>query len=180
MNQKQIGIIILIIGIALALTVVVMYQREQKYIIEIAKTNGGSCILENGICLHDQLNIAVLIGSILSGVLIILGFYLSFVDKTQQQLEQHQVKITTALADAKKSEKEKDEFAAFLQGFSQDEQTVLKVIKEEEGIEQATLRYKTDLSKTALSLMLASLEERGIIARKPSGKTNKVFLVKRI
>ena len=53
------------------------------------------------------------------------------------------------------------------------------LFRSQEGIKQSTLRYKTDMSKTTLSLMLKSLEERKFVKRKPSGKTNQVYLVKK-
>ncbi len=88
------------------------------------------------------------------------------------------MQVSSALEKAKLHEKEKDEFGSFLEAFDDAEKKILKVVKEEDGITQATLQLKAGLSKTRLSLILAALEEKGIIARKAKGKTKKVFLKK--
>lgn len=179
MNQKQIGIILIILGILLSIFVQVAKSNEDFYIKQLMLEN-DSCFLDDGTCLHADRNItAYVIGWVISGIMVSLGIYLFFFDKTQKQLEQSTIIVSEALKEAKKQEKQKDEFSAFLTGFSSDEQKVLKAIKEQDGIKQSTLRYRTDISKTTLSLMLKSLEERGFIKRKPAGKTNQVYLVKK-
>ena len=180
MNQKQIGGILIVVGLLLAIFVYVVQARENNTLKKIVREK-GSCFLEDGTCLHETMSSPFyIIGWVLSSALVILALYLIFFDKTQMILAEQQIKVSTALKEAKNKEKEKDEFQAFLAGFSQEEQNILKAVKEQEGIKQSTLRYKTGMSKTALSLMLKSLEERGIISRKPDGKTNIVFLRKRV
>ncbi len=178
MNQKQIGTILLIIGILLGSLVYVIKYNEDQVINKIIAEQ-DSCFLEDGTCLHESRNFTFYVfGWIISAALIILGVYLMF-DKTQQVLADHQVKVSSALKEAKEMEKEKDEFKAFLSGFDENEQKVIKAIHEQDGIQQSTLRFRVGMSKASLSLMLKSLEDRDIISRKTSGKTNEVYLRKK-
>jgi len=180
MNQKQIGAIVIIIAIFFGIFLAMSKQREDEYIREIMKDNDGSCFLDDGTCLHaDRSFITYVIGGTLIGALMILGVYLLVFDKTQKVLAEHQTKVSKALSDVVEKENQKDEFKAFLAGFSDEEQKVLKAIKEQDGILQSTLRYRTEMSKTGLSLILKNLDEKRIIKKKVSGKTNKVFLVKK-
>jgi len=175
MNQKLIGIIIIIIGVLLATLITTMKVHSDSEIDAVIEET-GSCYLDDGTCLHDeQSNAMYVAGWILSAALIILGAYLVFFDKTQQLLAEQQKEVSSALKAAKKE----DSFKAFLAGFSDEEQSVLKAIKEQDGIKQSTLRYRTGMSKTSLSLLLKSLESKKIISRKTSGKTNEVFLRKK-
>ncbi|MBU0471497.1 MAG: hypothetical protein KKF65_02660 [Nanoarchaeota archaeon] len=178
MKQKQIGIILIILAIILSIFTYTLKAREEKYINNIIHET-GSCFLSDGTCLHADRNIYIyIIGWAMSIAIGIFGIYL-IIDKTDKTLAEQQVIVTHALNEAKKNEKEKDEFKAFLTGFEEDQQKVLKAVKEQEGIKQSTLRYRTDMSKTTLSLLLKKLEERKIIKRKPSGKTNEVYLIKK-
>ncbi|MFC1754213.1 helix-turn-helix transcriptional regulator [Thermoproteota archaeon] len=179
MNQKQIGTTLIIIGLILTVFVFFAKAREDK-MLDIMIEQQGSCYLDDGTCLHDEADWTLyILGWVLSAALVILGVYLIFFDKTQQLLAQHQIKVSSALKEAKKQEKSKDEFQAFLGGFNPDECVVLKAVKEQDGIKQSTLRYRTGISKTGLSLMLKDFEKRHIISRKASGKTNEVFLRKK-
>ncbi|MBU0461290.1 MAG: hypothetical protein KJ574_01755 [Nanoarchaeota archaeon] len=179
MNQRQIGTIVIILGIILAALVFMIKARDDKMIAQLIEER-GSCYLEDETCLHEDRDYTpYIIGWVLSAALVILGAYLIFFDKTQKMLAEQQVKVSSALKEAKEQEKSKDEFQAFLSGFNADEQAVLKAIKEQDGILQSTLRYRTGMSKSTLSLLLQSLEQRQIISRKQSGKTNQVFLRKK-
>ena len=57
--------------------------------------------------------------------------------------------------------------------------SIEKAIKENEGIQQSTLRYKTGMSKTSLSLLLKQFETKGIITKESYKKTNKIHLRKK-
>ena len=174
MNQKQIGTIMLIIGIIFSGLVYFNKQQEDTYVKVLMQELDG-CFLDDGTCLHADRNYTPLIlGGILSGSLIVIGLYLIFLDKTQIQLSENQEKIADALKITKKNEK----FMAYLAGFSEDERKILEAVREQDGIKQSTLRFRTAMSKTTLSLILKSLEERKIVSRKKDGKTNQVFLVK--
>lgn len=169
----------MIIGIILA-GLVYMIKHNEDVVIDKIIQEQDSCFLEDGTCLHESRNFtSYVIGWIVSAALIILGIYLMYFDKTQQVLAEHQVKVSSALKEAKEVEKEKDEFRAFLSGFSDGEQKVLKAIHEQDGIKQSTLRFRVGMSKTSLSLMLRSLEDNDIIKRKASGKTNEVYMRKK-
>lgn len=179
MNQKQIGIILIVVGLLLAGLVSLLNAREENAIRLIVQER-GSCFLEDGTCLHDDRSIALFVaGWVFSGILILLGIYIGFIDKTQQVLAEHQVKVSSALKEAARRESKEGKFKAFLSGFSADEKNILEAVHEQDGILQSTLRYRVGMSKTTLSLILKSLEEREIISRKESGKTNKVFLRKK-
>jgi DNA-binding MarR family transcriptional regulator len=179
MNQKHIGILLIVAGLILSGIVFSIKNTEDTYTNLLIKERGGSCFLADGTCLHDINTVPYIAGWVFSATMVLIGIYLLLFDSTQQKLTEQNMMISDALLESKKLEKGKSEFGAFLAGFSEAEQTVLKAIKEQDGIQQSTLRYRTGMSKTALSLMLGSLEGKGIITRKVSGKTNQVFLRKK-
>ncbi len=176
MNSKQIGVVVLIIGVFIGMFVYQSKAREDTMIDAIVKDT-GSCYLADGTCLHDeQNNVLYIFGGVLSGALLILGLYLLLFERSQEILAKQHLEVSSALKEAKKQEREKDEWSAFLSGFSEDERKVLSAIHEQDGIKQSTLRYRAGVSKTALSLMLSEFEKKSIVSRKPSGKTKQVFL----
>lgn len=175
MNQKQLGLTLILIGILLAMFIYFAKEREDYYVKHIIDNQGGICYLEDGTCLHDREYTMYFFGGILNAAIIILGFYLIFFSRSQDILMKQHKEVAEALKEAK----EKDEFQAYVAGFSEEEQKVLKAVHEQEGIQQSTLRYRTGIAKTSLSLLLKSLEERGVITKKEHGKTNQVFLVKK-
>jgi len=178
MDQKHIGIILLIVSVLIG-SFVFMVQSSYEASTQDYMAKEGTCYLEDGTCLHKQNLPMYIFGWTLSGVLFLFGIYLTFFDRTQKMITEHQIKISSALESAKKQDREKDEFNAYLAGFNEDEQIVLKAIREQDGIKQSTLRFRTNISKTTLSLILRNLEDKKIINTKVSGKTKEVYLVKK-
>jgi len=169
----------LIIGILLVIFLSISKAQEDRYMERVMELNEGSCILDDGTCLHKESFQKYIFGGTIAFTLIILGVYLMFFDKTQKMMQKQQQELSHALKEAREQEKHNDEFKAFLAVFYEYEQNVIKAIKEQDGILQSTLRYRTGTSKTELSLMLKKLEERDIISRKDSGKTKAIYLQKR-
>ncbi len=61
----------------------------------------------------------------------------------------------------------------------EDEQKIMKLIVENDGIDQREIVELTGFSKTKVSKILSELERRGIIRKEPVGRRNKIYLVKR-
>jgi uncharacterized membrane protein len=179
MKTKHIGLILILAGILIGIFTVMMYLRENTLINEFVMEN-GTCYLADGTCLHeDRSYTPYLIGLVATVGLLVLGIYLILLDKTQKLLQEQNLQISHALKEAKVEIKQKDEFKAYLSAFSEDEQKILLAVREQEGIQQSTLRYRTGMSKATLSLLLKNLETKGIITRKVAGKTNNVYLRKK-
>ncbi len=188
MNQKQLGIFLVILSIALAGLFYKIKLDNEKIIQErmstVIEQGVASCFLNDGTCLHEQKYTAFFIGEGFALVLFALGLYLLFFDTTKETKEliakqsEQNVKIATALQQSVEEKKKDERFTAFLAGFSDDEKKVFTAIHEQDGILQSTLKYRTGLTKTDVSLILKTFEEKGYITKKPDGKTNKVFLRK--
>lgn len=174
MKTKYLGLILILLTILFSIFIFLAKQREDFYVNKIIEDQGGICYV-NGICLHDREYSAYYFGGALVFILLGLSIYLLFFDRSQKALIKQQEQVTHALEEAK----HRDEFRAYVAGFSEEEQKILNAVHEQEGIQQSTLRYRTGIAKTSLSLLLKSLEERGVITRKEHGKTNQVFLVKK-
>lgn len=174
MNQKLIGSILIAIGILFLIFTITVKAQADARVDEVLQET-GTCYTDAGQCLHEMNNRVYLWGGIPAIAVIILGLYLLFFDKTYDAFKREQEAFKTEVAAAK----QKDEFAAYLAGFTPEEQSILKAIKEQDGIKQSTLRYRTGMSKAMLSLMLNSLEKRDIITKKKAGKTNEVYLRKK-
>ncbi|MEK6835695.1 MAG: hypothetical protein AABX55_01615 [Nanoarchaeota archaeon] len=111
----------------------------------------------------------------------LLGTYIIFYgDREKKVIQQYQDKITRRLVDVQKKGLKEDKFNILLSALSEDEQKVMKAVREQDGITQATLRIRTDLSKTKLSFILADLEKKDLIKKVAQGKTNAIYLKKPI
>lgn len=169
MDNKKLGIILIIIGVVLAITVQVIKIKEDAVIRKVISEH-GSCFLEDGTCLHEDRGITFyIIGWVVSAVIGALGIYLVFFEKSQKA-------IISTLEKQKHVQTEQEKFEILLKGLNSDEQKVVKAVKEQDGITQQTLRLRTDMHKSKLSIVLDGLEKKGLVARKEKGKTKQVFL----
>lgn len=179
MNQKQLGLVLIIVGVVLALLVLILkLQIDNVYIADYSEEH-GTCITPEGTCLHTQTLVYSFIAWGISLAVLLLGIYLFFFDTTQQRLLEQNAMIAEALKAARKKTGTQEKFDSFLAGFSEDEQNVLRAVHAQDGILQSTLRFRTSLSKSMLSHVLAELERKNIVARKPKGKSKEVFLKKK-
>jgi len=169
MDNKKIGIVLLIVGIILASSTFLIKYKEDTLMDKIIDEQ-GSCFLDDGTCLHSDRDITFyIVGWVFSAIIIALGAYLVFFEKSQKE-------ILNTLEKQKHIQVEEEKFDILLKGLNEDEKTILKAIKEQDGIEQHTLGLRTDLHKSKLSIVLTDLEKKNLISRKEKGKTKQVFL----
>ncbi len=169
MDNKKLGTIILLIGIVIAAAVFIAKAREDVIIHKFIQQE-GTCFLEEGTCLHEDRNITFyIVAWVFSAVLIALGLYLVFFEKSQKE-------ILSTLEKQKHIQVEEEKFDILLKGLSEDEKKVVNAVKEQDGITQQTLRLRTDMHKSKLSIVLDGMEKKGLIKRVEKGKTKQVFL----
>lgn len=106
------------------------------------------------------------------GFMLGLGFYLLLFNKTDRSNEE----IIKKLEREKDRKIKEEKFDIILRALDEFEGKVLRVVKEQNGITQSTLRFKVDMSKAKLSYVLQELERRGLVKRVKKGKTLQVFL----
>ena len=102
-----------------------------------------------------------------------LGIYLLFFSTSEEA-------ILKRLEEEKNMKIEQDKFELVLKAMDENERKVLKAIKEQEGITQSTLKYRTDLSKAKVSQILTDFEKKHLIKREVKGKTYTVYLTENI
>lgn len=169
MDNKKIGIILLIVGILIIGAIYIAKVREDNIINKVIHQE-GTCFLEDGTCLHnDRTLLPYIIGGIFGAIIIALGLYLVIFEKSQKA-------IISTLEKQKQIQNEEEKFNILMQGLNEDERKVIKAVKEQDGITQQTLRLRTDMHKSKLSIVLSNLEKKGLITRVEKDKTKQVFL----
>ena len=178
MDNKRIGFAIIFLGILFA-SILSIYALQVNHLTDsLMQLSGGSCFDEQGNCIHKQSSIPLVIGVILVVVTLALGVYLVSLSKSTQSFESAQKNILETIRSNKKNELKEGRFNILLEGLDEDEKKVLVAIKEQDGISQSTLRYRTDLSKSKLSMVLSQLEKKNLISKVRKGKINEIFMKK--
>jgi len=99
-----------------------------------------------------------------------LGIYLLFFSTSEEA-------ILKRLEEEKNVKIGQGRFELVLKAMDDNEKKVLKAIKEQEGITQSTLKYRTDLSKAKVSQILTDFEKKNLVKREAKGKTYSVYLI---
>jgi len=169
MDNKKLGIILLIAGIVLISLLYAIKAREDAIVDEFVDEE-GTCYLDDGTCLHSDRGILVyIIGMILGGAIVALSVYILFFERSQKE-------ILSTLENHKKIQVNEEKFDILLKGLDEFEKKVIKAVKDQDGITQQTLRLRTDMHKSKLSIVLDGLEKKELIKRIEKGKTKQVFL----
>lgn len=163
MENKKLGMLLISIGIIIG---IVLYMYNSAL---IEQSTAEGCFGSNE-CLVIEKNLSL--SHIAIGIfafILSLGFYLLFFNKTDE-------KILKRLENEKDKNVNDEKFDYALKFMDPFEKTVIKIINEQPGITQNTLRLRSDMSKAKLSYVLTDLEKRGIIKRIQKGKTLAIFL----
>src|SRR3989344_6611556 len=175
-NQRKIGIILIITSLLFLVPTIIFKMQVNTLTQALMVATGGLCITAEGNCAHEQSNIPIYIGIALTFIMLSMGLYLILFEKSQQYIEKTQKELVSTLKETKEERNKNENFNFLLKALNEDEKKIMKALKEQDGIEQSTLRIRTDLSKTKLSVLLAELEKKNLIKKVPEGKKNKVYL----
>ncbi len=167
MDNKKIGVLLLVIGAILLSVFIILIQSLQQDAMEMG------CFEDVG-CRQIETSLSIVHFAFgVFGFLFALGVYLIFFSRSEEAIVQRLEKDTQ-----RKLGEEK--FSILLKGMDTFEQQVMKVIREQDGISQNTLRLRVDMSKAKLSQVLGSLEKKGLIRRTQEKKTKAVHLKQRL
>jgi len=167
MNNKKTGLFILVLTLFLLLVFIGVIKSLNQEIEALG------CFQNTG-CKTIETSLSVIhfaFGAF--GFLFALAFYLLVFSKGDEAIVQRLEKDTE-----RKLGEEK--YAILSKGLNEFEKTVLKIVREEEGITQNMLRLRVDMSKAKLSQVLQELEKKDLITRTPKDKTFQVFLKERL
>jgi len=174
-KNKILGIILILIALIFLSSIIIFKMQISKLITVLQLESGGECI-KDGVCIHEQSNLPVYIGVGIVFLTLSLGLYLIFFEKSQEYIEKTQKELISTLHETKKKQDEDEKFNFLLKALNEDEKKIIKSVKEQDGIEQSTLRIRTDLSKAKLSVVLSELEKKNLIKKVPIGKKNRIYI----
>lgn len=162
-NNKKLGIILLIIGALTGLLIINSISSLSSRATELGCFNTEDCTK-----LESSLSMSHLAFGVV-GFILALGIYLIIFARGEEAL----LKI---VKDDKEIALTNKKFDMLSRGLDKFEKEVIRIIKEQDGITQNTLRIKTDISKAKLSYVLQSLEKKELIKRVKKGKTLALYL----
>lgn len=177
LNNKVLGTALIVIAIIFFATTVIFKIQIDKVTSLLMAESGGSCI-QDGKCIHQQSDIPIYSGIIISFIALCLGVYLTVFAKSQENTEQLQKEIVNTIKETKKQQNTEEKFELLFKALSADEKSVLEEIKKSGEITQDSLRLRLNWSKAKMSTILTNLDKTSLIQKERVGKTYKVYLQK--
>jgi len=167
MDNKKLGVILIVICLVLGFLI---FTFNNTINAQAEASCSCSEMEDGGFCPHEESSSwQTYTGISLVSIMAALGIYLIFFEKSQKA-------IISTLENQKQVSLEEEKFEILLKGLNEDEKKVIKAVKEQDGITQQTLRLRTDLHKSKLSIVLDGLEKKELVKKVPKGKTNQIFL----
>lgn len=172
-DVRKIGITIILLSLGFGIATYGMVQGLQQQAVQNNCLTTASCARTMSFLNWTHLAVGILFSALT------LGGYLTFFSKSEFLLRQS---IKRLEEESERIQKDKqiiineEKFNAILKTLHPSEQTILKVIKEHEGITQNTLRIKASLSKAKVSQALSDFAKKGLIRKQEKGKTYSVYL----
>jgi len=167
MNNKKVGVFILVITLILLSIFVLLIQSLNQEIEALG-------CFQNAGCQTIETSLSVIhfaFGAF--GFLFALAFYLLIFSRGEEAIVQRLEKDTE-----RKLGEEK--YSILSKGLNEFEKKVMVVVRGEEGVTQNMLRLRVDMSKAKLSQVLQELEKKGLIKREAKDKTFQVYLKERL
>jgi|SRR3989338_455096 len=163
MENKKLGGVLIILSLIIGIIFIKYAGLLEKQSQELGCFPNEECIrIENTLSFSH-----VAIGTL--SFLLALGFYLIFFNKTEKV-------ILERLEEEKKIRSNEEKLEILMNALDEYEKKAVKLISEQPGITQSTLRIKADMSKAKLSYVLQGLEKKGIVKRIEKGKTLEIYL----
>ena len=178
MDNKKIGFLLIFVAILFGVILFIFKIYIDQLNDSLMALTNGSCFLESGKCVHERNFLPFIIGAVAVAVTLGAGIYLILFSKTARSFETAQKNILKKISTTKNKELKEERFKILLEGLGEDEKKVITSVKEQDGISQSTLRYRNDLSKSKLSMVLSQLEKKNLITKVKKGKINNIFLKK--
>lgn len=166
-NTQKVGIVVVVLAVLFGIVLLNLIGKTKQ------QAQGAECYQKRECGTFAATLNSTNIGVGLLFGLFFLGAYLLLFSRSEQELLKH-------LEREKKHLQHEEKLTIIRMLLDTQEQSVLDTIRQEEGITQQMLRYRTALSKAMVSNILSRFEKKDLIMRVPKGKTYAVYLKRAI
>lgn len=170
MNQKHLGIGIIIASLILLAAIISFRVELDNAAKRLVEQNAGVCIID-GECIHEETSYPVQTygGIIVASLLFALGVYLAVVSNKRIKVLEKPI--------PKDDDISREETEKRIRLLNEEEKKVVSLLKESEGtMFQSDLVEKSGFTKVKITRVLDVLEGKKLVERKRRGMTNVVIL----